>query len=118
VLTIPAYSEVFATDGDTTSVIEVADSKKFWPGSTAYIQGDNLEGVTVVVLALTDSTHIRVGLHPNDGVVTNQVSKFIAGQPVDLSDYTTIANATIVVPRQTIWMMPDGGVEPRIPTFW
>ena len=118
-ITIPTYSEAFAANGGVGGAIQVGNSRNYWPGAKAYISGTGLPGVTVIILALVDATHIRVGLHPDEGVITNSSCRQVAGStPPDLSAYTTALSAKIDVPSQTVWMMPDGGVIPKLPTIW
>jgi hypothetical protein len=116
---IDAYKEAFAATGTKGGVIQVAASRAFWPGAKAYVEGTGLPGVAVIVLKLTDTTHIQVGLAPSEGVSADgRTTKNVAGQPADLSAYTVALGAAINVPTQMIFDLPQGGVVPKLPTFW
>jgi hypothetical protein len=114
---IPHYSEAFAANGTTGGIIQVVASRAFWPGAVGYVSGDNQPGLKVIVLDMTDTTHIRVKLHPDEGISGD--NRTVGAVSIcDLSAYTVDLNSRITIPEQVIWQMPDGGVTPKLPTFW
>lgn len=116
---IPAFRELLGADGSTTGIITVAVSNKYWPGAVANIDATGMNGMKVIILELPDATHIRVKLHPDEGVSADGRSTRQVGQgPANLTGYTTANGAAINVPQQTVMDMPQGGVIPRLPNFW
>jgi hypothetical protein len=116
---IDAYKEAFGANGANNGLIQVLDSKKFWPGAKAYVEANGKPGLAVIVQALTDATHIKVSLDPSEGVSADgRTTRFVGTGPADLTGYTTVAVATINVPQQTVFDLPGGGVVPRIPTIF
>lgn len=117
-IVIPAYFEAFAADGGATGVIQIVDSTKFRPGAVGFCSADGLPGVKVIVLARVDATHIRLGLHPDEGMESTKVAHDVSGKRPNLTGYTVAKSARIDIPEQSVFFQPGGGVIQPIPTIW
>lgn len=108
---LASYYAAFAANGTTAGVIQLSAVTGLYPGMVGHIIDDNLLAGRVLITEIVDSTHIRVKLLAEEGVVPT-LNYYKSS---DISAWTTANHAKINVPKQ---LVNDDIIQRSITKLW
>lgn len=102
---VPAVTAAFAADGTATGSIQVASTTGFYVGAEAYLINNAGAGARVIIVAITDATHLVARIVADDAA--NQLPLQRYGGGSNLAAWTLAGGAKISMPSQLVKVEPQ-----------